>query len=159
MKYKVELVEVKNKDWYQVSLSKEGVTIDNVSVNRADNKGRLFPNFDGIMTGCEVEGELWESKMGKHYLYPPKPTSVANQGNGGAYRGNPTFKSDQIKKTAFEIQQNVSENVAKAQDRSAWMYAKNGAVELLKGRDWTVEDINDLATKIYNLEPITPFND
>lgn len=49
-----------------------GQKIEGVSINEKSKKGDVFPNFSGIITGQDVEGELWTSDAGKHYLFPPK---------------------------------------------------------------------------------------
>ncbi len=69
--------------------------------------------------------------------------------------------ADQI--TSF--QNRKADSIKAAQDRSSWMWAKNNASELLAKRGWTkgvdldvmANEVIELATKIYNGEPTTPF--
>lgn len=113
--------------------------------------------FDNIDNGTTVEGEIthdpkWGSSFKK--AQTPKQQAGAN------------FKSQQIEKTAFAIQDKKSESIAKAQDRSAWMWAKTNASTVLANhpslqqmpRQDIAEFILDLATKIYNGEPTEPFS-
>lgn len=73
MLYKIEWCENKSMDWKVVTLSTGGQQFENVSVNRINKKdSKVFPGFDEIQAGRDVEGELWTSSTGKHYLFPPK---------------------------------------------------------------------------------------
>lgn len=49
-----------------------GQELEGVSINEKSKKGDVFPNFKELMTGQDVEGELWTSDAGKHYLFPPR---------------------------------------------------------------------------------------
>lgn len=81
---KISWLEKKNEDWIVASLEREsGDTLNEVSINRKSKKGELFPNFDGLMAGSDVEGELWQSSGGKWYLFPPRSPQKAQ---GGAYK-------------------------------------------------------------------------
>lgn len=55
---------------------------DNVSINKFDKNGTVFPNFDNLEKGQTIEGESWQSSTGKWYVYPPKPQGGANRGSG-----------------------------------------------------------------------------
>jgi hypothetical protein len=64
-----------------------------------------------------------------------------------------------------EAQQRKEQSIAAAQDRTAWMWAKNNASELLAGtftsevsNSYITECVIELATKIYNGEPTEPFS-
>ena len=85
MKYRVEWAENKNKDWKIVTLSTgdNSPQITEVSVNRVNKKGETFPNFDGIIPGADIEGELWKSPAGKNYLFAPRPQAAPRTGNAG----------------------------------------------------------------------------
>lgn len=115
-----------------------------------------FPNFANIMPGSSIVGDLKKNDKGYLTLYPPK----AN--NGGASRGQyGGFKNQQVK----ELMQDKARNIEAAQDRSAWMWAKNDASTLLANKTTqyaSLEDMADsvirLATLIYNGEPIEPFS-
>lgn len=111
MRVKIEWLENKTEDWKVASITDDrGSKITEVSINKTSKKGEAFPNFESLMVGMEVEGELWQSNGGKWYLFPPKPqtpTGGANRGNGGA------FKSLQIEKA----QERTHAHVTEAQDR------------------------------------------
>lgn len=82
---KVEWMEKKNEDWIIATLKSEnGVALEEVSINRKNKKGEVFPKFDEIVAGADVEGELWQSSAGKWYLFAPKAVKMAV---GGAYKG------------------------------------------------------------------------
>jgi hypothetical protein len=72
-KYKVDFMEKKNEDWIIASLSSPEASFPEVSINRKNKKGEVFPNFDGIQAGREVEGHIWSSPAGKVYLFAPQP--------------------------------------------------------------------------------------
>lgn len=82
-KFKVNWMAKKSEDWIVAALIDEsGTEFKEVSINRTNKKGEVFPNFDGIMPGAEIEGNLWTSDAGKHYLFAPKPQKF-----GGAVGG------------------------------------------------------------------------
>ncbi len=118
-----------------------------------------FPGYAELMSGHDVEGILIPAKDPKYgpSLSPIK-TNVAPRGNWGA-------KKD-IVAGQLEVQSTITKNVERAQDRNAWMYAKQGATELVAHhpaykfllKEQIVGEIEDLATKIYHAEPLTPFN-
>lgn len=84
MKLKVEWCENKNQDWKVATLkAPDDYVTENVSINRQNKKGEVFPNFDGIIPGADIEGELWKSDSGKWYLFAPKPQ---NSHSGGGNR-------------------------------------------------------------------------
>lgn len=89
--YKVQKVEIKNADWKVATLlAPDGYPTENVSVNRKNKKGEVFPNFDGIVEGANVEGVLWKSDAQKWYLFAPDEKKAGNganfANNGGAMR-------------------------------------------------------------------------
>lgn len=114
--------------------------------------------FDKLIVGEEVEGQIYRNDKG--YL---------------------NFKSAQVKQTTrpnydrimekkqagiAESQTRKEQSIKAAQDRSAWMWAKTNATELMKlVPDPLVEDkemlnrLHELATKIYNMEPFEPFTE
>lgn len=85
MKYAIEWLEIKNPDWKVATLkSPEGQVLTDVSINRTNKKGEVFPNFDAIVQGGEVEGDFWTSTSNKNYLFAPKPAGVVGgKGNIG----------------------------------------------------------------------------
>jgi hypothetical protein len=102
MKFIIEKVDNKSNDWKITSIKGEqGNVIAEVSVNRVNKKGETFPNFDGIILGATIDGELWTSATGKNYLFAPKPAST------GGSKGNPGIAKAMEKK---------NESIAKFQD-------------------------------------------
>lgn len=131
MKYVVDFVENKNPDWKVAQLIGDGgagAKLTDVSINRSNKKGEVFPNFDGITPGASIEGEPWQSAAGKWYLFSPKPEKAS----GGAYRGNGGASKTQ----AIEKAQDRKEGMIKdAQDRKeesiAFFNSTNSALQLL----------------------------
>lgn len=162
MKYTVKKLEKKSPEWYVADLSDaNGTTLQSVSINKVNKKGEQFPGFDQIEKGAEVNGEHWVSGAGKNYLFEPKP-------EGQKSGGRPNFDRIIEKKADLinQAQDTKAENIAKAQDRTSWMWAKYQACELynhdrigskLDNEDQTLQKIHDFATKIYLLEPGAPF--
>lgn len=158
-KFKVNWMAKKSEDWIVAALIDEGGTeFKEVSINRTNKKGEVFPNFDGIMPGTEIEGNMWTSDAGKHYLFAPKPQRAG---------GRSFSKSKEVVEGQLKVQEEISKNVAKAQDRTAWMWAKNNAATLIAATSTIKESgfdsqgiadaVIELATKIYNGEPTDPF--
>ncbi len=115
MRYKVEWVEVKAPDWKIASLTSIDGTFKEtgVSINRTNKKGEVFPNFDGITPGAEIDGNPWKSSAGKWYLFAPE---VITQKTFAA-------KPSGIK----AMQERKSEMIEKSQDRKEESIAKSGA--------------------------------
>lgn len=157
--FKIEWLEVKSPDWKIVSIKPEqGDIVVDVSVNKKDkNSGVEFPNFDNLKAGDTVEGEFWMSKAGKGYLFPPKQ-KVSAAGNFRRSGGNSV--------AIQEAQATKAKNIAVAQDRNALMYAKLGATDIIAhhpaykflAKEQIPDEFEALFTKIYNGEPIVPFN-
>lgn len=116
------------------------------------------PFYAQIAPGATIEAEIRKSADGKY----TNLVSAQNGTNRGGGAGMLAAKEKSIEKA----QENKNRNIQAAQDRSAWMWAKNNAVMLIANHDsYKFVSINemertieDLATKIYNFEPITPFN-
>ncbi len=101
-KFKVEWVENKSPDWKIATLSNsEGNQKENVSINRVNKKGEVFPNFEGITPGAEIDGEAWQSDSGKWYLFAPKAEK--------------TYKTFQ-RKDMNAVMEKKAEHIAHAQD-------------------------------------------
>jgi len=159
MKYNIEWLEKKNPEWYVMNLKGEdGTSVKEVSVNKINKKGEAFPNFDAIMNGGDVEGELWSSGAGKNYLFAPKPQT----------NRKPNMDRIMEKKGTLiaESQQRKEKSILAAQDRSAWMWAKTNASSIIASpayieKGLTIPELEDrvlkLATLIYNGEPTEPF--
>lgn len=88
--YKITKVEKRTNDWKVVSLIMGDEEKTNVSVNRADKNGVLFPDFDKIAVGVDVVGSVWESKGGKWYL------SALKENKGGPKSALSEEKLDKI---------------------------------------------------------------
>lgn len=73
MAHKITAVQNKNNDWKVVEiLNAAGDIVENISVNRTNKKGEVFPGFDDIQVGATIEGQMWQSPAGKLYLFAPK---------------------------------------------------------------------------------------
>ena len=120
MRYSINWCEKKNNDWIIASIlpQKEDGTWDkeitNVSINRTAKSGQVFPNFDTIAPGIEIEGEFWQSQAEKNYLFAPKPK--LDPPNFIKQASNSAFKAKQIE----EAQARTTQSVAKAQDNKDW---------------------------------------
>lgn len=112
------------------------------------------PFYAQIAPGATIEAEIKVSADGKY-----KNLIGANARSGG---GGSAFKSAQIEKA----QERKEKSIQIAQDRAALMWAKTSACTLIANHpsykfldQGQIEDmIEELATKIYNMEPVTPFN-
>jgi len=105
MLYQIKKVEVKSNDWKVVSgVGSDGAFLVDASVNRTNKKGEVFPNFDSIAEGAQIEGEPWQNDKGKQYLFAPRVKS----GTGRA---------------GFNIaaaQENKAKHIAEAQDNKEY---------------------------------------
>ncbi len=130
MKFNVDFVENKNADWKVAQLIDEaGVKSIDVSVNRTNKKNEVFPNFDGITPGASVEGELWTSAAGKHYLFAPR----AQKSSGGAYKGNGGASKAQVIEKAQERKEGMIKDAQERKEESiAFFNATNSAISLLQ---------------------------
>lgn len=118
MKYKLREVENKGTDWKVVSIiGVDGESAESVSVNRVNKKGEVFPNFDGIVVGGEVEGNLWASDAGKKYLFAPK---AFTKGSGGGIAKAQAVKAEYIK-----------EAQARKDNSIAYFNATNSAIAIV----------------------------
>jgi len=78
MAHKITACVDKNANWKVVTiLNAAGDIQSDISVNRTNKKGETFPNFDEIKVGATIQGQLWQSPAGKHYLFPPKGSAQA----------------------------------------------------------------------------------
>ena len=134
-KFQVEWLETKNADWRMATLSEGGQQITEVSINRKNKKGEIFPNFDGITLGATIEGELWRSPAGKAYLFAPREGTPRASGTG--------IKAAQERKAVM---------IEKAQDRKsesiAYFNANNCAIELVSKLDIKAMTQQDLEEEI-----------
>lgn len=127
-------------------------------VNIADETGNQtkLNMFDKVEVDQQLEGEIYENEKGyKNFRNAHKPESK---------RPNMDRIMDKKNGMIEVAQDRKAQNIKEAQDRSAWMWAKNNAAELMRLVPVPFEDdpkmvdrLHSLATKIYNLEPIEPF--
>lgn len=73
--FRITNVQNKSQDWKIISVvNPDGDEVHEVSVNRTNKKGEVFPDFDKIIVGADIQGQSWVSQTGKKYLFPPKQT-------------------------------------------------------------------------------------
>lgn len=94
--FKIIWLDVKSPDWKVATLEDEQTQYSEVSINKVNKKGEVFPNFDAIQKGGTIRGNLWTSSGGKKYLFAPKPQKSQN------------FRND-MKSVMKEKQENVKE--------------------------------------------------
>ena len=146
-------------DWSEVKTTSTGK--DYKKVVATDEQGNKVeasawsdaPFYAEIAPGATIEAEVKKSPDGKY----------TNLVGALQKRTAPsTYKTAQIE----QAQARKEKSIAMAQDRSAWMWAKTSACTLVAnhpsykylGTNEIEDVIEDLATKIYNFEPLTPFN-
>lgn len=151
MKYRIEWCEKKktstNKEYFKATITDEQGKEEEVSI------WSDFPQFIQIQPGLEVEGYI---KVNGNYKNLSAISTSPRK---------PNMERVMEKKATFiaESQNRKEQSIAAAQDRSAWMWAKNNAVELVNSKMYPVGDngvlatINELATEIYLMEPVKPF--
>lgn len=151
MKVKIDWLVRKSPEWIIATLLQEdGTKLDEVSINKTSKKGEPFPNFDGLMPGHEIEGELWTSSAGKHYLFPPR---IAKTAQGGAFKSKQIEEAQTRKKNDIEHFQTTKEEsirLASAQRDAVIMVAtifKDQVVtpdhlrsEIINWRNWFLND-------------------
>lgn len=160
MKHKIDWMEHKTSNggtaYIKANVTDEsGKTTENVAIFSS------FPGFTELAPGHSVEGILKEKDYnGKKSYSLDKEIVVRPPGA----RPNMDRIMDKKANLISEAQQRKEQSIAAAQDRTAWMWAKNNATELLTGtfpqgtpQDTIADVVIELATKIYNGEPTTPF--
>lgn len=113
MKHKIDWIEEKSPEWKVASVTNEQGSFKEVSINKTSKKGEAFPNFDGLMSGQEVDAEFWSSPAGKHYLFPPRVDKV----NGVPYNAKPG---------AVKAAEVTAKSVEKSQDRKEHSIKESG---------------------------------
>lgn len=114
MRYKLIWTENKNADWKIVTAEGlDGTKVTDASINRVSKKGEVFPNFDEIKPGMEIEAEPWTAPSGKQYLFPPKVQGQPQTRAQGLARGSQAIAKAQDTKAANieKAQENRSESV------------------------------------------------
>lgn len=154
-KYKINWIEKKTsqktgKDYWVMTL------VDLETQKETSN----VSTFEGsYQPAQEIEGKIvqngnflnWKAKLEAPEFIKKAPSS---------------YMMDKKKEAINEAIDKKSSNIKEAQDRSAWMWAKTNASTLLSQHplikelalDEVAEQVQILATKIYNCEPIAPFN-
>lgn len=142
-----------DKKFYEVVL----LTPDEKEIKLSCWKGEA----DGKNVNDEWEVELEEYEKNGYKNWKVKSTTPKGKPNMDRIMEK---KADSIAMS----QDKKAQNIAQAQDRSAWMWAKNNASSLIANQKPSAMDIRsldeiadmvlDLATKIYNGEPTSPFN-
>lgn len=125
MQYKISWVEKKNNDWIVSTVNDfNGAEFKDVSINRTNKKGEVFPNFDAIMAGHTLEANLWTSSAGKHYLFAPDPKNASTGQNGPSSGGG--IAKAQERKAEF-----IKEAQERKNDSIAYFNALNSAIALV----------------------------
>lgn len=146
MKYTATIVEKKTsaktgKDYFVMTLTDEaGAVHEKVST------------FDPVEQGAELNGEIIQNGDFKNFK---KAQAVA--------RSN--FASGQKERVIEAAQQRKEKSIHLAQDRSAWMWARTSAANIVANHtaykfyseEKILDLVEDIATKIYNMEPTEPF--
>lgn len=89
MAHKVVKAESKTSDWKVITiLNAAGELVEEISVNRTNKKGEVFPDFDEILAGSNIEGQLWQSPKGKLYLFAPKDSPKKQSIDSGPAASN-----------------------------------------------------------------------
>lgn len=124
MKLKIEWIETKSPDWKVATLKdSDGLPYDDASINRTDKKGRVFPNFDNLMAGQEIEGNPWKNPTsGKWAIYPPDEQKDATTGKFGRSGGMAMMK---------EKAKNIEEAQERKAESIAFFNATNSAIALV----------------------------
>lgn len=118
-----------------------------------------FPDFANIIPGSVVRAKLEQN--GQYW-------NLVSETQSKPRGGKPNFDRIIEKKQQgiADAQTEKAKNISLAQDKSAWMWAKNNASSLLAAdanrvngmnQDEMSEWVISLATKIYNGEPTEPF--
>lgn len=148
-------------NWVEKKVGKSGK--EYLVMHLVDEAGKETQNVSTFtltyMAGQEIEGEIvqngnflnWKAKL-------EAPEFIK--------KGASTFMMEKKATQIAEAQTKKAQSIAEAQDRSALMWAKYGACEIvahhpafkeLDGNE-VVDMIEKLFTRIYNGEPLEPFN-
>ena len=140
--YTISFTDNKSPDWKILTLEiVEGdgsVMFQDVSVNRVNKKGETFPNFDGLIVGSRVKGNLWTSPQGKHYLFAPNLTTVKSGASGGGFKAGMQKMVEQKQEAIKLSQENKNESIkiastlGKAVDCAIAVYEKGVSSETLE---------------------------
>lgn len=152
MNYKIEHVADKNNDWKVVTLEMgPGSYQEEVSVNRTNKKGEVFPNFDNIKAGNIVEGELWQSPTGKWYLFAPKPKPVGgNKGGAPGVKAAQERKGEMIEK-AQETKSRAIQIASSFRDSTMLVieFCRNSSFETIEEKEEYMRRKHEELTKWY----------
>lgn len=107
VQYKITWIENKTPDWRVANVTDlAGVETKDVSVNRVNKKGEVFPNWEGVTLEATIEADLWVSTAGKAYLFAPRPQ---NAPTGGGFRAQQMEKAVARKESFIEKTVNEKE--------------------------------------------------
>ena len=149
-------------DWSEVKTTSKGKEYKVVSFkdeSGSEVKASAWsdaPFYTQIAPGAEIEAEVKKSPDGKY-------TNLVGANTGSRGAGIQAMKTAQIE----HAMDKKAQQIAVAQDRSAWMWAKTNASTLIANNEnyraypihKIADEVIELATKIYNGEPLVPFND
>lgn len=146
------------------------------SENKTTSTGKEYKKVSyKTETGEQGEASVW-SDAPFYAEVAPGATIVAEIKVNGQYKnlvgaverktGSQSGLMAKKEQSIAQAQDRKNRAIVEAQDRSAWMWAKNNASMLVanhpsykflpaNGIESTIEE---LATKIYNFEPLAPFN-
>lgn len=137
-----KITSIKEKKWQDKVFYELGLEGQSEPVS-------CWGDLTGKVVGDELDGVVAPNKKG----YPQLTLA-------GVAKGFSTKKAD-----IAEAQTRKENSIAKAQDRSALMWAKVGATELIAhhpafknvSKEGIEFEIEKLTTEIYNIEPTQPF--
>ena len=114
-------VENKKDDWKVATLREViegGATVEDVSINKLDKKGRSFPKFDDIGPGSMIAGNLWQNPNNQKYtLYAPDEPKAPTVTAGAAPNARPAPTMGGGNRGVAAAQARKAEGIEKAQDR------------------------------------------
>lgn len=151
-KYKINWCEVKRTG------NTNGRAWSITEMTLVDEQGNETTNvstFDNVSPGQELEGQIVKNDKGYLNFVKKQVESVR--------KPNMDRLMDKKASQIGEFQQNKATQIAEAQDRSAWMWAKTNASTLIgdsmssANNNTIANRVLDLATMIYNGEPLRPF--
>ncbi len=164
MTYTIDWMEVKKEGWIVATIREiveQGVTYENVSINKIDKKGRAFPGFDQLMPGGQVHGNIWQSPTGKYTLFAPdepKPSPAAAPTQPGSTTYRPPAGGGN--RGVAAAQQRKAEGIEKAQDRKETGIMVAGAMRdstviatalmasQAHGEPWSFEDFTAMFERV-----------
>ena len=145
MQFHINWIENKSPDWRIANVTDlAGVETKDVSINRVNKKGEVFPNWEGVTLEATIEADLWVSTSGKVYLFAPRPQNAPKKGgfNVGAIKEAQTVKREDIQDA--QKRKDHSIKVSGAMRDAILIVTTFGT------NDWTEEKIQSEITKWRN---------